>query len=261
MQNGAQLSNMTELLYEKNEHIAYITLNRPERLNAISRDLAAALVDSLAEYDNDPDLWACIITGAGDKSFSVGADLKDEKHLFDPEKWEAAFARNLFSIQKPLIAAINGYCLGAGFMVALACDIRIAAENARLGTPDQKLNTVDCAASILLSHVIPSSTAMEILFTGDPIDAKEAHRVGLVSRIVPPEKLMTEAGNIANKICENGPMALKVCKELNKRAGSLTIDESVALFEAMAYKVLRSEDTKEGITAFLEKRKPIWKGK
>ena len=252
---------MSELLYEKKEHIAYITLNRPERLNAISRDLAAALEESLAAYDHDPGLWACILTGAGEKSFSVGADLKDEKHLFDPEKWEAGFVRNLFFIKKPLIAAINGYCLGAGFTVALACDIRIASENARLGTPDQKLNTVDCAASILLSHVIPSSTAMEILFTGDPIDANEAHRVGLVSRVVPPETLMTEADRIANKICENGPMALKVCKELDRRSRSMTIDESVELFEAMAYKVLRSEDTKEGITAFLEKRKPVWKGK
>jgi enoyl-CoA hydratase/carnithine racemase len=190
---------MSELLYEKNEHIACITLNRPERLNAISRDLASALEASLAEYDNDPDLWACIITGAGEKSFSVGADLKDEKHLFEPEKWEAAFVRNLFSIQKPLIAAINGYCLGAGFTAALACDIRIASENAKLGTPDQKLNTVDCAASILLSHLIPSSTAMEILFTGDPIDAAEAHRVGLVSRVAAPEDLMAEAEDIAAK--------------------------------------------------------------
>ena len=251
---------MSELEYEKKDHIAYITLNRPERLNAISRDLAAALEEALAEYDTDPDLWACIVTGAGEKSFSVGADLKDEKHHFDPEKWEAAFVRNLFSVKKPIIAAINGYCLGAGFTVALACDIRIASKNAKLGTPDQKLNTVDCAASILLSHLIPSSTAMEILFTGDPIDAQEAHRVGLVSRIVSPEKLMAEAEKIANKICENGPMALKVCKELDRRARSLTIDESVELFEAMAYKVLRSEDTKEGVTAFLEKRKPVWKG-
>jgi enoyl-CoA hydratase/carnithine racemase len=252
---------MSELLYEKKERIAYITLNRPERLNAISRDLAAALVDALAEYDRDPDLWVGIITGVGDKSFSVGADLKDEGHMVDPEKWEGAFVRKIFSVKKPLVAAINGYCLGAGFAVSLACDIRIASENAKLGTPDQKLNTVDCAASILLSHAIPSSTAMEILFTGDPIDAKEAYRVGLISRIVSPEKLMAEADRIASKICENGPMALKVCKELDRRARSLTIDESVALFEAMAYKVLRSEDTKEGITAFLEKRKPVWKGK
>jgi len=252
---------MSELIYEKKHHIAYITLNRPERLNAISRDLATALEESLAEYDNDADIRACIITGAGEKSFSAGADLKDEKHLVDPEKWEAAFVRNLFAVKKPLIAAINGYCLGGGFAVALACDIRIASTNARLGTPDQKLNTVDCAASILLSHVIPSSTAMEILFTGDPIDAEEAYRVGLISRIVAPEKLMAEADRIAGKICANGPMALKVCKELAKRTRSLTTDESLALFEAMAYKVLRSEDTKEGITAFLEKRKPVWKGR
>jgi enoyl-CoA hydratase/carnithine racemase len=252
---------MTDVLYETGEHIACVTLNRPQRLNAISIDLAAALTESLDRYDRDPDLWACIITGAGEKSFSVGADLKDKGFLHDPEKWEAAFVRSLFAIRKPLIAAVNGYCLGGGFTVALACDIRIASEGARFGTPDQKLNTVDCAASILLSQVIPASTAMEILFTGDPIDAKEAHRLGLVSRIVGPDRLMPQAYKIAAKICDNGPMALKVCKQLNQQARSLTIDESVALFEAMAYQVLRSEDTREGITAFLEKRKPVWKGK
>jgi len=252
---------MSELKFEIKQHIAWITLNRPAKLNAISRDLAAALLEALRSYDAQPDLWACIITGAGDKSFSVGADLKDEKHLVEPEKWEAGFVRALFTVQKPLVAAINGYCLGAGFAVALACDIRIASQNARLGTPDQKLNTVDCAASILLSQCIPSSSAMEILFTGDPIDAGEAYRLGLVSRIVPAGQLMAEADRIAGKICENGPLALKVCKRLNRRTRSLTLDESLALFEALAYKTLRSEDTREGITAFLEKRKPIWKGR
>jgi len=252
---------MSELVYEKKGNVAYITLNRPQRLNAVSRDLAAELEAALAEYDQDSDLWAAIITGSGEKSFSVGADLKDEKHLVDPEKWEASFVRNLFSVKKPLIAAINGYCLGAGFTIAMACDIRLASENAQLGTPDQKLNTVDCAASILLSQMIPASIAMEILFTGDSISAREAYRVGLVNRVVSPDNLMTAAEKIAAKICQNGPLALKVVKALHRSASSLTIDESVALFEALAYKVLRSEDTKEGVTAFLEKRKPVWQGK
>jgi enoyl-CoA hydratase/carnithine racemase len=252
---------MSILLYEKKDHLVSITLNRPERLNALSRDLADAVVDSLVKFDGDPDSWVCIITGAGEKSFSAGADLRDERHHVEPEKWESAFVRSLTSIKKPMIAAVNGHCLGGGLTVALACDIRIASENASFGTPDQKLNTIDCMASLLLGYLVPPAVAMEILFTGDPINAEEARRTGLVNRVVPRASLMEEAEKIAAKICWNGPLALRACKELSRRGRTLTIDEGVALFEAMAATVLRSEDTREGVMAFLEKRKPVWKGR
>ena len=157
-----------------------------------------------------------------------------------------------------MIAAVNGYCLGAGFSIALACDIRIASENARFGTPDQKLNTVDCAASVLLSRYIPAAVAMEILFTGEPIEAQEAYRIGLVNRVVPFSELINTSEEFARKICQNGPLALWACKEINKRAHAMAIDDSASLFEALAGNVLKSEDTKEGIMAFLEKRKPRW---
>ncbi len=252
---------MSILLYEKSDHILTITLNRPESMNAMSRKLAAELLSALADFDNDPELWVAIITGNGQKSFCVGADLKDPEHMIDPEKWESPYMKALFSVKKPMIAAVNGHCLGGGFTIALACDIRIAAENASFGTPDQKLNTVDCAASLLLSHLIPSAIAMEILFTGDPIDAKEAYRVGLVNRVVPQNELLSTARLMAEKICGNGPMALRACKELNQRGRTMTIDEGTALFETLAHQVLNSDDTKEGVTAFLEKRKPVWKCK
>jgi enoyl-CoA hydratase/carnithine racemase len=250
---------MKELRYKKKGHIAYITIDRPENANSISRDLADALLSSLDDYESDPELWVAIVSSTGEKFFSAGADLKDEKHADGSAEWERSYFTRLFSVTKPLIAAVNGYCLGAGFGLAMACDLRIASENARFGTPDQKLNTVDCAASVLLSHFIPAAIAMEIIMTGDPIDAQEAYRVGFVNRVVPLEELMKTAEEFAARICANGPLALRACKELNTRARTLALDDAAALFSGIADRVLKSEDTIEGMTAFFEKRKPEWK--
>jgi enoyl-CoA hydratase/carnithine racemase len=250
---------MSILLYEKRDKIGYITLNRAESLNAMSRALSDKLTETLLNLDSDPDVWVGIITGAGDRAFCAGADLKDVEGLGVPEEWEAEYVRKLTSVTKPLIAAVNGYCLGAGFTLALACDLRIASDKASFGTPDQKLNTVDCYASLALTDFIPPAIAMEILLTGDRISAQEAYRVGLVSRVVPPAQLMPTAELLAKKICENGPLALRACKELAKRGRTMTLDEGLCLFKALAHTVLVSEDTREGITAFLEKRPPVWK--
>lgn len=250
---------MSILLYEKRDKIGYITLNRAESLNAMSRALSDKLTETLLNFDNDPDVWVGIITGAGDRAFCAGADLKDVEGLGVPEEWEAEYVRKLTSVTKPMVAAVNGYCLGAGFTLALACDIRIASDKASFGTPDQKLNTVDCYASLALTDFIPPTIAMEILFTGDRISAQEAYRVGLVSRVVPLAELMSTAELLAKKICENGPLALRACKELAKRGRTMTLDEGLCLFKALAHTVLVSEDTREGITAFLEKRPPVWR--
>jgi enoyl-CoA hydratase/carnithine racemase len=249
---------MSVLVYEKKDHIAYITLNRPP-LNAMSRELARELIKAMHDFDNDNDLYVGIVTGTGDRSFCAGADLTDVEHMVDPEAWEADYDWQLANIKKPLIAAVNGYCLGAGFTLALCCDIRIASEKASLGTPDQKLNTVDAYASIMLSRMIPASTAMEVLFTGDRLSAQEAYRVGLVSRIVPPAELVPTAEAIAKKICGNGPVALWACKEINRRARYMSLEDSLSLFKAVTGPILKMDDTKEGITAFFEKRPPVWK--
>jgi len=249
---------MSILIYEKKGHVAYFTLNRPP-LNAMSRELARELIKAIHDFDGDSSLYAGIVTGSGERSFCAGADLKDTEHMEAPEEWEADYDWQLANIRKPLIAAINGYCLGAGFTLALCCDIRIASEKASLGTPDQKLNTVDAYASIMLSRMIPASIAMEILFMGDRLNAQEAFRVGLVSRVVPAAELITSAEAIATKICNNGPAALWACKELNRRARYLSLEDSLSLFKALAGPVLKMEDTREGIAAFFEKRPPVWK--
>lgn len=249
---------MSVLIYEKKEHIAYITLNRPP-LNTMSRELARELIKAMHDFDNDNNLYVGIVTGTGDRSFCAGADLADQEHMSAPEEWEADYDWQLAGIKKPLIAAINGYCLGAGFTLALCCDIRIASDKASMGTPDQKLNTVDAYASIILSHMIPSSIAMEVLFTGDRLSAQEAYRVGLVSRIVPQTELLTVADSLAKKICNNGPAAIWACKEINKRARYMSLEDSLCLFKALAGPVLKMDDTREGVTAFFEKRPPVWK--
>jgi len=250
---------MKDLRYEQKGHVAYLTIDRPDHANSVSRNLARELLSTLAEYDRDPELWVAIVAATGDKFFSAGADLKDEEHQDGSAEWERNYFTSLFSVRKPLIAAVQGYCLGAGFGLAMACDIRVASENARFGTPDQKLNTVDCAASVLLSHYIPAAIAMEIIMTGDPIDAAEAYRVGFVNRVVPSGRLMATAEEFASRICNNGPLALQACKELNLRSRTLALEDAAALFSGTADRVLRSEDTMEGINAFREKRKPVWK--
>lgn len=252
---------MSVIRYKKKDRLAYITLDRPNSLNAISRELAAELLEALVDFDNNPELWVGIITGSGDRSFSAGADLKDASHRVHPEEWEADFVMNLNSIEKPLIAAVNGYCLGAGFTVALSCDIRIAAQNASFGTPDQKLNLVDAYASLALVRFVSPAIAMKILFTGEMIDATEAYRLGLVSDLVSQEELLPAAERMANKICSNGPLAVRACKQLSKRGRTLTLEEGLFLFKSLARPVIESEDTEEGIKAFFEKREPAWKGK
>ena len=251
---------MPILLYEKKDHIAIITLNRPDKLNTMSVQLSREVINALHDYDADNNLYAAIVTGTGERSFCAGADLTDPENLEEgAEGWEANYDWQLANVRKPLIAAINGYCLGAGFTLALCCDIRIASEKASMGTPDQKLNTVDAYASIMLSRMIPASSAMEVLMTGDRLSAQEAYRIGLVSRLVPPSELLPSAEAIAKKICNNGPVALWACKEINRRARYMSLDDSLAMFKTIAGPILKMDDTKEGITAFFEKRPPVWK--
>ena len=251
---------MPILLYEKKDHIAIITLNRPDKLNTMSVQLSREVINALHDYDADNNLYAAIVTGTGERSFCAGADLTDPENLEEgAEGWEANYDWQLANVRKPLIAAINGYCLGAGFTLALCCDIRIASEKASMGTPDQKLNTVDAYASIMLSRMIPASSAMEVLMTGDRLSAQEAYRIGIVSRLVPPSELLPTAEAIAKKICNNGPVALWACKEINRRARYMSLDDSLAMFKTIAGPILKMDDTKEGITAFFEKRPPVWK--
>ncbi|MBI2847116.1 MAG: enoyl-CoA hydratase/isomerase family protein [Chloroflexi bacterium] len=256
---------MPAVLYEKKGNVAYITLNRPEVMNAMDQDVYNGLNQAFHDIDTDPNIRVGIVTGAGDKAFSAGADLKKMHSRHVPDEFWQPWRQDQFylglNVAKPLIAAINGYCLAGALELATFCDIRIASENSSFGAPEVRWNLLHGYGALRLVQAIPLASAMELLLTGKRIDAKEALRIGLVSRVVPSSKLMPTAMEIADAICENGPMAVKVTKELALRGANMPLDQAIRLFWALRAIVYESEDTKEGPMAFSEKRKPVFKGR
>jgi enoyl-CoA hydratase/carnithine racemase len=252
--------------YEKEGRIAIFTINRPEARNAISMEVVRELHKAMVDFQSDPNLWVGIITGAGDKAFSGGADIKDtlpflQEHRETPGAFPKTPMRGL-DIWKPLIAAINGIALGGGLELALACDIRIAAENARLGTPEVTLGLIPgWGGTQRLPRLIPWAKAAEILLMGKPIDAQEAYRIGLVNKVVPLEQLMSTAKEWAEVICQAGPLGVRAAKEAMTRGYSMTLEDGLRLESSLFNYLLGTDDFIEGTKAFVEKRKPVYKAK
>ncbi len=269
------------VLYEKRGRTAFVTINRPEVLNALHYPANEELYDVWTDFMEDPAVWTAILTGAGDRAFCAGADIKYMASLArrpSNAAREASTSRIQFAglvhrqITKPIIAAVHGWCLGGGLETALACDIVIASETARFGTPEIK-NTGGYPGSGGVHRVprhLPRKIAMEMLLTGDHIGAEEALRHGLINRVVPPERLMPEAVALADKINERPPIAARVIKELVDRSLDLPleypVDPSLRAWDLdgmVGTKLRESEDWKsrEGPRAFVEKRKPVWRGR
>jgi enoyl-CoA hydratase/carnithine racemase len=251
---------MADLLYEVRDKVAYITFNRPEKKNAINKDMAAAFYDALEDVRKNPDVWVCLITGKG-KDFSTGHDLT----WMSPDIGSGRSAENIFehlmTIWKPTLSAINGYCLAQGVGFALSCDIRMAADNAQLGWPHAKLNIPSTSGTCILSRMIPFNIAMEYLYTGEFMSAQEALRLNLVNRVVPADKLLEEADRfIHTKILPNAPLAMRAMKELAVRGRDMTFPDQVRFAGLFRNKMESSKDMKEGIAAFLEKRTPKFEG-
>jgi len=253
--------------YKKEDRIAIFTINRPEALNTINIPTLQELHDVIIDFRDDPELWVGIITGAGDRAFSAGADTKDmlpflKEHLpANPEAIPATLMRGL-DIWKPLIAAINGMALGGGLEIALACDIRIASEKARLGTPEVTLGLIPgWGGTQRLPRMVPWCKAAEICLMGKPIDAQEAYRIGLVNKVVPQEEVMPVAKEWAQTICQAGPLAVRAAKEAMIRGSNMSLDEGLQLENALSGFVMHTEDFNEGTKAFAEKRKPIFKAR
>ena len=256
---------MAVVLFEKKGKIAYVTINRPEAMNALDNEVQQGLTRAWRDLDSDPDLWVAILTGAGDKAFTAGADLKKVHSEPRHDDYTNLTGRNLAPsvdrTAKPVIAAINGYCLAGGLELALACDIRIASDTASFGCPEVRWNLLHGYGALRLPQMVPMSMAMEMMLTGDRIDAQEAYRIGLVSRVVPAADLMKTAEAIAGRICENAPIAVRVTKELAYRGLHLPLDDGVRLYAALSRSVMATEDSREGPRAFAEKRTPQFKGR
>jgi enoyl-CoA hydratase/carnithine racemase len=252
--------------YEKEGRVAIFTLNRPEARNALNMEVAQELHQAMVDFRDDPELWVGIITGAGEKAFCAGADIKDtlpfmKAHRRDPWAFPPTIMRG-FELWKPLIAAINGVALGGGLEVALACDIRIASENARLGTTEVGLGLIPgWGGTQRLPRMVPWCKAAEILLMGRLIDAQEAYRIGLVNKVVPQAEVMTTAKEWAQAICQAGPLAVRAAKEAMIRGYSLTLEDGLRLENSLVAYLMGTEDFTEGTTAFVEKRKPVYKAK
>ncbi len=268
---------MPALIYEKRDGIAYITLNRPEVHNALNPEMVVRLAEAWQDFEADPDMRVAIITGAGERAFSAGADLGRLIPLFtgarQPEdEWDHRLLQNRWMmdmcllrrrpIYKPVVAAINGFCLAGGTELIQATDIRIAAEHATFGLSEVKRALVPGGGSMVrLPRQIPYCKAMEILLTGEPMTAQEAYRIGLVNYVVPLSELMPTAEKFARIIAENGPLAVRKAKEAVLRTLGLPLEEAYKIEDEIARQVFASEDAKEGPRAFMEKRKPQYKGR
>jgi len=257
---------VSTLLYETKGMIARLTINRPEAMNAFDMETARLMADRLREFDRDPALRVAIITGAGDKAFCAGADLKKMhtnaggiNEFWEHERQERLGQR--LQVEKPVIAAVNGYCLAGGLEFLLGCDVRIASTNASFGSPEVRWGILHGFGAMRLPHTVGMSVAMDLLLTGERIDARRAYEVGLVSRLVEPAALMTTAEQIAQKIAENGPLAVRVTKELAWRGLYEHPENMLRFYAAVTALIHGTEDSKEGPKAFSEKRSPQFKNR
>ena len=249
-------------------HVAIITLNRPHAMNAITAAMSLAVQEAVDELVADPDLRVGILTGAGDRAFSAGADLKEVaagRSLVDPSQRERGFGGFLKSgLSKPLIAARNGYALGGGTELLLACDLAVMSETATLGLPEVTRGIIAAGGGLLrLCKRVPLSIALEMSLTGAPISADEALRWGLVNRVVAPEQVLDSALELANVVASNAPLAVQASKRVTyaaRDAGSDFGADAWAMSDAEAKAVMRTNDAKEGPRAFTEKRSPVWSG-
>ncbi len=254
---------MGAIVYQKEGSIATITINRPEARNALSFEATDELANIWLDFRDDPQMLVAIITGAGDKTFCAGLDLKEAEVLIeDPSLGGRQFHGYLrdLEIWKPIIAAINGHALGGGTEIALACDIRIASENATLGLTEARWGLMPgMGGTQRLPRVVPVGVAMEMLLTGKRISAQEALKYGLVNKVVPLAELMPAAREIAQQICECSPISVRAIKEAAKRGLDMPLQQGLALETELSNQVLKSPDAKEGIASFQQKRKPEFK--
>jgi len=259
------MTDYTTVLVEKRGAVTLITLNRPEALNALNSKVLEELIEIFADYDSDDSQRCLVLTGSGEKAFAAGADIKE----MQPQGFADMYSSNFFgdwekvtSTRKPWIAAVNGFALGGGCEVAMMADFIIASDNAKFGQPEIKLGvTPGMGGSQRLTWAIGKAKAMEMCLTGRMMDAAEAERSGLVARVVPAEQLLDEAMKTAEAIASMPPLAAIACKEMVNAAFEMPLNQGIRFERRLFHGLFGTEDQKEGMTAFVEKRPGKWKGK
>ena len=255
---------MSVVEYEIKGRVAYVTLNRPDKLNAIDVAMRDELWRIYHDINDNPDVWIAVITGAG-RAFSVGHDLVSMAgrgdDLYDPEISTEDLYVYQTQMVKPIIAAVNGFCLAQGGGIALASDIRIASEKAQFGWPQTKRGIGSVSGPCMLAHRVPLNLAFEFLFTGDMINAQRAYEMGMVNKVVPHEELMAAADEFVQKLLQNAPLAMRAIKEVAVRGLNMRLEDRVRLAGIVNRRLQRTEDAQEGINAFAEKRTPVFHGR
>jgi enoyl-CoA hydratase len=260
------MSNYETIMVERRGKVAVLTINRPDKLNALNGKVHTEGVAALEELRRDDGVRVLVITGAGEKSFIAGADISEfegqtpvsQRGLFH----EKTFFNSIDAFPKPIIAMVNGFCLGGGNELAMACDLRICSENARFAQPEINLGIM-CGGggTQRLTRLVGEGRSMEIVLTGDMIDAQTAEKIGLVNHVYPASELEAKTMELAEKIAEKAPIALQLSKEAVKFASRSNLDEGLRREIDLFAICFSTEDKKEGVTAFLEKRKPEFKGR
>ena len=260
------MKNYETILVEKRGNVAVLTINRPDKLNALSSEVHREGVEIFDELKTDSEVRVVVIKGAGEKAFVAGADISEFADATPIEQRGVMNSRSLFTVldtfPKPIIAQINGFCLGGGNELAMACDIRIASSKSRFGQPEINLGIIPGGGGTQrLTQLIGESKAMEIILTGDMIDAQTAFDYGLVNYVYSSEELEAKTMEMASKIAEKSPIALQMSKEAVKFASRSNLDEGLRREIDLFAICFSTEDKREGVTAFLEKRKPVFKGR
>jgi enoyl-CoA hydratase len=246
--------------------VATVTINRPDKLNALNAAVRQSFIETLRQLEANPDVRVAIVTGAGDKAFVAGADIAEFEHRTPIDQFTVTRCATVFSataaFRKPLIAAINGFCLGGGCELALACDIRLASATARLGQPEVNLAIIPGGGGTQrLARLVGVGQAFRLIYSGEMIGADEALRIGLVEEVVAPADLMPRAREIATSIAAKSPVALQLIKEAIQASLEVPLAEGLRLESALLSVAFASDDKREGVRAFLEKRRPAFDGR
>lgn len=254
------------VLVEKKDGIATITVNRPDKLNALDAEVIVSLAMALEQLRKDDDIRVAVLTGAGEKAFIAGADIAEFKGARAVDQYRVMQTADIYTAMerfpKPTIAMINGFCLGGGCELAMACDIRIAGDKAKLGQPETNLGIIPGGGGTQrLPRLVGQGRAMRLIYTGEIVDAATAERIGLVDEVVPQAELTERTMELAAKIAEKSPASLQAAKECVRAAWQMPLDTGLRYERSWFGMLFSTDDKDEGVTAFLEKRKPEFKGR